>query len=175
MRNIGGNVIPRAFAVLRLRHQLELRGLLDWQVARLRPFQDLVDKDGGAWPHLENIRGIGNEASRLGVGSYPTDGRQPVRAPANSRIRWRCALNMALSVTISAPAPAASDRAEGLVECPSIAHLDAALQADYPEGLGLHRDVPWHAVVGAVSRMDEDGHLGERRHSFLQQLSALAR
>jgi hypothetical protein len=66
------------------------------------------------------------------------------------------------------PGPAAGDRSEGLVECPSIAHLDA-LQP-YPEGLGLRRDVPWHTVVGPVSRMDEDCHLGERRHGFLQQL-----
>src|SRR5712691_2560521 len=65
---------PECLGGLEVEDQLELRGLLDRQVARLRPFQELVDKDGGAPEHLANIRRIGNEASRLGIGSHPTDG-----------------------------------------------------------------------------------------------------
>jgi len=110
---------------------------------------------------------LSNEASRLGIGSHPTDGGEPLRA---------CKLQDTLTVRVKhgaihhheRPDPAAGDRAESLVEGPRIAHLDA-LQP-HPEGLGLRRDVPWHPVVGPVSRMDEDGHVRERRHSFLQQL-----
>src|SRR4029450_11216678 len=50
---------PECLGGLEVDHQRELRGLLDWQVARLRPFQDLVHEDGGTVPHAANIRGVG--------------------------------------------------------------------------------------------------------------------
>ena len=64
-----GNRDPEHFGRLEVDNQLELRRLLDWQVARFGTFQDLIDKDSSTPEHLENIWGIGNEASRLGIGS----------------------------------------------------------------------------------------------------------
>jgi hypothetical protein len=64
--------------------------------------------------------------------------------------------------------PAAGDGRKGTIECPDITHLDA-LQS-HPEGPGLCRDMPWHAVEDPVGRFNENRHLGERRHGFLQQL-----
>ena len=74
---------PECLSRLEVEDQLELRGLLYWQVARLCTFQDLVDKDSGAPEHLVNIRGIGNEASCLGKGLHPAAGGQPVPLPLN--------------------------------------------------------------------------------------------
>src|SRR5215471_2235722 len=59
--------------------QCKFHGLLYWQVARFGTFQDLIDKDSSTPEHLENIGGIGHEASRLGIDSYPTDGGKPMR------------------------------------------------------------------------------------------------
>src|SRR4029450_12845820 len=115
---------PEGLCGREVEHQRELRGLLDWQVARLRPFQDLVDKDGSAPPHLEKIGAISHEASRLGIGSYPTGGGQTVRA-RKRQDTLAVRINHGAIHHHERSGPAASDRVEGLVECPRIAHLDA--------------------------------------------------
>src|SRR5262245_44331257 len=46
-------------------HQIKLSRLLDWDVARLRPTQDLVNVIGGAPEHTYEIWSIGHQASRL--------------------------------------------------------------------------------------------------------------
>src|SRR5262249_18348320 len=63
--NDGGIVRPSAFAVFRLITHANLVGLLDLQVGRVYPFQDLVDKHGGTSVKVFIVRPIGQETAGL--------------------------------------------------------------------------------------------------------------
>src|SRR5215471_3581573 len=47
--------------------ELELRGLLDGEVARRGAFEDLVDVERGAPKQVNNVRAVGHEATGLSV------------------------------------------------------------------------------------------------------------
>jgi len=53
---------PQGLGRLEVYHQLELRGLLDGQIARLGAFQNLVDITGSAPMKVDEIGTICNEA-----------------------------------------------------------------------------------------------------------------
>ena len=57
--------MPDRLCSLEVDHQLELRWLLDRQVARLGAFQYLVDKDCGCPKGLLVIRPVGHEPASL--------------------------------------------------------------------------------------------------------------
>src|SRR5262250_1107709 len=66
------------FRSLEVDDQLELRRLLDRQVAGLRALENLVHVDGGAPPLVAHTGSIGHQAARLNVLSDSADRREPV-------------------------------------------------------------------------------------------------
>ena len=65
--SIRGIVRPSAFAAIKLIDEIEFGGLLDRDVSRLRPAQNLVDKFGGAPEKVRQICPIGHQTSRFDV------------------------------------------------------------------------------------------------------------
>src|SRR5262245_16112810 len=63
---------------LQVDHELELGPLLDRQIGWLCPFEDLVDEDGGAVPHIFETNRIGEQATHLGHLPESADQRQTV-------------------------------------------------------------------------------------------------
>src|SRR5438034_831754 len=58
---------------LEVNHELELRGLLDGEVARLRALEDLVDEGGGAPKTVEQVGPEGHEAAAVDVAAQGVD------------------------------------------------------------------------------------------------------
>jgi hypothetical protein len=58
-------------------HQLELRGLLDWQLRWIGAFQDLINISGGAPVQVHKVRCIGYETPGLDELARWVDRREP--------------------------------------------------------------------------------------------------
>src|SRR6267142_5391789 len=56
---------PERLGGLEVDHQLELRGLLDGQVAGLGTLENLAYVGRGAPPHIRNLRAIGHKAPSI--------------------------------------------------------------------------------------------------------------
>ena len=66
------------FGGLEVDHEVELRGLLDWQVGRLGALQDFVYIDRSTLLHLGNIYSIGHEATWLNIHLERIDSGDPM-------------------------------------------------------------------------------------------------
>src|SRR5438128_5922336 len=63
---------------LEIDDELELGSLLDWQLGRLGPLEDLVDIDGSAPPQVSEIWPVAHQAARHHVLPEEEYGRQPM-------------------------------------------------------------------------------------------------
>src|SRR2546425_9093704 len=69
---------PEGLRRLQVDGQLELARLLDGQVTRLRPLEDLVDTHGGPPPEICRVRPVGDGTPGVYTSSLYVEGRQPI-------------------------------------------------------------------------------------------------
>jgi hypothetical protein len=91
-------VRPSALAVVRFEclssskidDEIELGGLLDWDIAWIRPTQNLIDIVAGAAELIRQVWSVGHHSPGLDVVADIEDGRKPV-AQSNVMMRVRLA------------------------------------------------------------------------------------
>src|SRR5215469_3132958 len=72
----GWNGYAERLCSLEINYQLELGGLLDGQIGRLRASQDFGHVSGGSSEHILGVRPIGHQATIDGELTLPVQGRQ---------------------------------------------------------------------------------------------------
>src|SRR5262249_20873130 len=68
-----GNSQPERLSRLEIDYQFKFGRLLDWQIARLSPLENLIHVIRRAPEQVRNVRAVGHEAARfneLSVGGY---------------------------------------------------------------------------------------------------------
>ena len=59
-----------------VQHEVEARGLFDWQFARRDPSQDAVDVKGRAPPQVGSVDGVSNQSSGSSISDVADDSRE---------------------------------------------------------------------------------------------------
>ena len=85
MRIVGGTVTPIALAVFEVDKKLKFRGLLNWKIGGVRPFEDLVDERACASVQGRHVQSIAR-ASHCSLANAMVGSRFLARKAVPSRV-----------------------------------------------------------------------------------------
>src|SRR5262249_25790726 len=166
--SLSGTVRP---SILAVDDQLELAGLYDWQVRRLRALEDATGIDADLTIHIHNVASVGHQPAGLGKFTVPIYRGEPV-APRQEDQRDTPSVEEGVVADEEGVGPLAHKSCEGRIDLPAGTGVEDLDLQSHGAGSGFYGSQR-RLGIRCMGRIDEHCNTSGYRHQRTQELQPL--